>query len=293
MNKLSIIIPSYNELYLDKTIQDILKKAEGDIEIFVNLDGNIPKKLVRDKRVHYTHHQKPIGMRGGINEGLERAKSKFIMKCDAHCAFAKGFDEALKRDCQKNWLMIPRRHSLNTEMWTRPLKGRIRDYHYFCYPSKTNNFSMTCPDWSSMTRRRMNNPKYDIDDTMAFQGSCWFAHKDYFLDRVGLLDDNPSTYGGFAGDQLEIGLKYWLKDGEVKVNKKTWYAHLHKNRHFYAKSKQNRKFKAGSAAWKSRQWSTKHWIYNREPGLKHSFQWLLEKFWPVQGWPKDRKLWKI
>jgi hypothetical protein len=293
MSKLSIIIPSFNEPYLGKTVRDLLNKAKGNIEIFVNVDGDMPKKLVKDKRVTYTHHQEPIGMRGGTNLALKKTKSKFIMKTDAHCVFAKGFDEVLKRDCKENWLMIPRRYSLNQVEWDRSLKSPVKDYHYYTYPNKKTGFGMPCPVWPQMTRKKMNDPKYDIDDTMAFQGSCWFAHRDYFMKRVGFLDDGPDKYTPYSGEQLETGLKYWLTDGEVKVNKKTWYAHLLKTGNYYKAWKLSRKVKTSRLTWKGHRWAAKHWLNNEEPGMKHKFQWLVEKFWPVPNWPENRKLWKF
>lgn len=293
MSKLSIIIPSYNEPYLGKTVRDLLNKVKGNIEIFVNLDGDMPEKLVKDKCVKYFHNQVPIGMRGGINLGLKHAKGKYIMKVDAHCLFASGFDEVIKRDCKENWLMIPRRYSLNANGWKRSLDQPVKDYHYFAYPNKATGFGMPCYAWPEVTKKKMNDPNYDIDDTMAFQGSCWFAHRDYFMDKVGFLDDRPETYSTFAGDQLEIGLKYWLTDGQIKVNKKTWYAHLFKNSNYYRKMNQDRHVKTSRATWTSHRWAAKHWINNEEPKMPHTFQWLVEKFWPVPTWPENRNLWHI
>jgi glycosyltransferase involved in cell wall biosynthesis len=293
MNKLSILIPSYNEPYLNKTVRDILNKAKGEIEIFVNIDGDRPKRLVKDKRVSYFHHQKPIGMRAGANLGLKHATGKYVMKVDSHCMFARGFDEAMKRDCEENWLMIPRRYSLNTANWSRLLDRPIRDYHYYAYPTRKSWLGMPCPEWLSMTRRRMNDPKYEIDDTMSFQGSCWFAHRKYFMKRVGYLDDSETTYTPYSGEQLEVGLKYWLNGGEVKINKRTWYAHLFKTGNYYKKNKLDREFKASALTWRGHRWAAKHWMNNEEPGMKHKFAWLVEKFWPVPDWPEDRSLWKL
>lgn len=293
MSKLSIIIPSFNEPYLNKTVRDLLNKAKGNIEIFVNLDGDMPKRLVKDKRVNYIHNQDPIGMRAGINLGLKKAKSKFIMKTDAHCAFAKGFDEVMKRDCKENWLMIPRRYSLDTDGWKRELRMPVRDYHYLCYPQpwRQHKYCMVPAEWWKRMRERYDKPEYDIDDTMTFQGSCWFAHRAYFMKRVGYLDE--ANYKSFGGEQLEIGLKYWLGGGKVKVNKNTWYAHLFKNNWFYKNYKPLFYHKRKLTSEANYEWIAKHWINDKEPKMAYKFSWLLEKFWPVPGWPKDRKLWKL
>jgi hypothetical protein len=140
-----------------------------------------------------------------------------------------------------------------------------------------------------MALQRDNKVKYEIDDTMTLQGSCWFAEKDYFMKHVGYLDDSPETYSTFAGDQLELGLKYWLGGGKVKVNKKTWYAHLFKNKKWYAdkpvEKREKRKIKNVSGY----EWSTKHWMNDEEPNMIYPFSWLVDKFWPIPGWPSDWK----
>lgn len=294
MSKLSILIPSYNEPYLRKTLRDILNKTKGTIEIFVNIDGDMPKKLIKDKRIRYFHHQVPIGMRGGINLGLKKAKGKYIMKTDAHCLFASGFDEVLKRDCRQNWLMIPRRYSLDEEKWGRNLNMPIKDYHYLSFPLKTSYGTGTFPvEWKEKTYERINKPEFMIDDIMTMQGSCWFAHRKYFMKQVGYLNDSPDSYSTFSDEPLEVGLKYWLGGGEMKVNKNTWYAHLNKRPHHYNNGLFSREYKISRITVKAHTWAAKHWINNQEPKMKHSFQWLIEKFWPVPGWPEDKKLWKF
>ena len=117
---------------------------------------------------------------------------------------------------------------------------------------------------------------------MAFQGSCWFANRQYFIDNLGYL--NAKTYGNFIAEHLEIGLKYWLGGGEVKVNKKTWYGHLHKNRQSYKDGVFTREHKTGSQYKKYWVWTTDHWFNDREPNMIHKLSWLVDKFRPVPQW---------
>ena len=86
-----------------------------------------------------------------------------------------------------------------------------------------------------------------------------------------------------------MGLKYWLGGGEVKVNKKTWYAHLWKMPRHYATGGYEKKL-----PWRENWcWAAKHWINNEEPGMVHHFSWLVEKFWPVPSWPENRNEWRL
>ena len=61
---ISIIIPTRNEKYLNRTIKDIQTKASSDIEIIAVLDGYDTQRL---DGVKYIHHPKALGMRYAIN----------------------------------------------------------------------------------------------------------------------------------------------------------------------------------------------------------------------------------
>ncbi len=283
---LSVIIPNRNSPFTAKTIQDILEKSVTNVEVIVNVDENWPDPLLEDKRVVYVHPGTPRGMRAGINAGLSLAKGKYIMKTDDHCMFAPGFDRALSESCADNWLVIPRRYSLDAKNWTINKTRPVRDYHYLCFPrqGKEHDWGMHGVEWPERGRERYD-PKYDIDDTMSFQGSCWFANRSYFAKHVGFLDDRIETYSTFAQEPQEIGLKYWLGGGKIKVNKRCWYAHLHKGRAY------GRMYKEDYHTVASHNWSANHWMNNEEPNMIHPISWLVEKFWPVPTWPEDRKLW--
>lgn len=293
MRKLSIIIPSYKDPFLQKTIDSILKNAKGNIEIIPVLDGYSPEKPIKkDKKVKPIIFKINRGMRAAINAGISKAKGSLIMKCDSHCIFGPGFDKIMIENFKNNWLMVPRRFSLDEINWKRDEKRTVRDYHYLTYAIKTKDFGvcMSSQDWIDRTYQR-RDPKYEIDDTMIFQGSCWLANKKYFKKTVGKLDGRKNTYGQFGGEQVEIGLKYWLKGGEIKVIKKTWYAHLLKRPRHYQKGLFTRQYKINENSRANRAWSAKHWMNNKEPGIIHPISWLVEKFWPVPTWPEDRSKW--
>lgn len=269
MANLSIVIPYYKEPYLEKTIQSLKDNATGSIEILA-MEGS-------------------KGMRAALNAGFAQATGDYLMKMDAHCAVSKGFDQILIADCAENWLMIPRRYSLKETTWDRDRSWPVRDYHYLSFPEaaqKSYGYAFQVANWP-----KKNN--LEIDDTMAFQGSCWLANRKYFMDHVGFLDDRPETYGSFTQDQQEVGLKYWLGDGEVKVSKKTWYAHLQKRGYHYGSGVFSHRYKKNSQVIKSNEWATTHWMNNEEPGMDHKFEWLVNKFWPIPTWPEDwREKWQ-
>ena len=134
MPKVSVIIPARNEVFLGKTIEDLLTKSVGEIEIIAVLDGYWPQpKIPDDDRLILIHRGSPLGMRAAINAAAAIAHGKYLMKCDAHCMFAPGFDEVLKADCEENWIVIPRRLRLDAENWCIEESSKHKvpiDYEY-------------------------------------------------------------------------------------------------------------------------------------------------------------------
>jgi len=283
---LSIIIPSKNEIFLQKTVEDILIKARGDIEVIPILDGYWPTPPLKDdKRIKIIHLGQARGMRNAINSGVAISKGEFIMKCDAHCMFDEGFDIKLQADIEDNWVVIPRRKRLDAEKWCIQDVGKPDvDYEFLSFPYwKPDEVGIHGTIWTDRIRQRLNKPEYDIDDNPGFQGSCWFMHKKHFNECLEGMQEEG--YGTFIGEPQEIGMKTWLSGGRLVVNKKTWYAHLHKGKKFgrgYFIDK--RELKKGNA------YSVEYWMNDRWPKAKHTMEWFVnEKFPDMPTWPKDWK----
>ena len=280
---LSIVLPAYAEPFLNNTIRSILDNTSDTTEIVPVIDGYEPESLIEDERVRPVIFKHNRGMRKAINVGVLASRGKYVMKMDSHCAVCGGFDKIVE-DMQKNWLMVPRRKSLNEETWGVDKRRIVRDYHYFNFPQKLYYGYYMGP---ASYRGPKDHKKILIDDTMTFQGSCWLADREYFLENILPLDDREEAYGNFYHEHGEIGLKYWLKGGAVKINKKYWYAHLSKRKHHYKAGLFARRYKKNKHSPHAHAYLIKHWLDNEEQGLKHEFSWLVEKFWPLSGWPED------
>ncbi len=268
----SIIIPCYREPYLNKTIDSLL--SAQDIEIIPVIDCyQLEEPIREDPRVKPIILTKNKGMRGAINKGLKAATGEYLMKMDAHCTIAPGYEKSLIGE--DNWLMIPRRYSLNETTWDRVEKLPIKDYHYLSFPKQT------AYGYSFFVVADKKRNEVGVDNTMAFQGSCWVANRRYFMEHVGFLDDK--NYGCFSQEQQEIGLKYWLGGGAVKTTNKTWYAHLFKKEHHYKSARFSHRHKKDEEAIRGNEYATKHWMNDEESGMIYSFKWLIEKFNPP-GW---------
>lgn len=280
MPKVSVIIPARNEQFLQETIDDIFTKATGDIEVIAILDGYWPDPpLVDRKNLHIIHWGVGRGMRSSINAAAQVATGDYLLKSDAHCMFGGGFDEILAADCDDNWVVIPRRVSLDAENWTILDTGKSPvDAHYLRYPyHQLDHIAMHGTVWNDRARERLH---IEIDDEMSSQGSCWFMAKRHFWDCLGGL--HSFGYGDFVQEFQEIGNKTWLSGGEVKVNKRTWYAHLHKGKKYgrgYFISKKE--------VMRGNYFSVLFWMRNEWERRKYDFEWLIDKFWPVPTWPEN------
>lgn len=285
MAKVSILIPSRNEQFLAPTVEDLLSKATGDVEIIAVLDGYWPEPQLPDyKRLILIHNSVARGMRPAINAAASIASGDYFMKSDAHCMFGEGYDEILQAECDQDWVVVPRRYSLDAENWCRKKKGPI-DYHYLQCPLESNDGALHGRPWMKRRYARDNKPEFEIDDEMSSQGSCWFMSRRHFWDFLGGL--RLEGYGDFIQEFQEIGMKTWLGGGQVKVNKRTWYAHLHKGRTY------GRGYKVSRSSWhKGCFYSADTWLNNKWSGRIHDMGWLIEKFWPVPTWPENwRDLW--
>jgi len=284
MARVSIIIPSRNEQFLPNTIDDLLTKATGDVEVIGVLDGYWPDPpLPNHDRLTLIHRSKSRGMRDAINSAAAIATGQYLLKADAHCMFGQGYDEILQADCDENWVAVPTRKRLDAENWCIQNVGKPDiDYLYLSYPDDPNDFGG--PGLNGKLWKQKNQDESLrgdlVTDLMSAQGSCWFMHRDYFY-KLELLDD--ANYGTFANEFQEIGLKCWLSGGHVVRNKKTWYAHLHKGKRY------GRGYSLHNSTLNQGATYTKKWM---TPGLAWDKQtlplsWLIERFWPVPSWTQD------
>jgi glycosyltransferase involved in cell wall biosynthesis len=288
MAKVSIILPSRNERFLPQTIADLCAKCHGDVEIIAICEGYWPgdpatwpnPRLLDDPRVHILHHGEALGMRPAINRALRIARGDYFLKLDGHCMVADGFDEAMAADYEEGWVVVPRRFALDAEKWAIEPQGKYpADAHYLSFPWQNPNdpeCGLHGVIWKDRAAARKD---VLIDDEMSSQGSCWFMSRATWS-RIGPLD--VAHYGTFIQEFQEVGMKAWLGGGAVKVNKKTWYAHLHKGKKY-----------GRGYVWSSREhkgghdFTIDHWVQDRWTERVRDFAWLIEKFWPVPTWPEN------
>lgn len=286
MYDLSVIIPSRSDQWLQKTVDDLFTKAETRIEVIVVYDGRWANPILRDHpqlvQVHHGEIFDNPGMRAAINAGMDLARGTYVMKIDEQCMVDQGFDRKLIADCGDEWVVIPRRERLDAEKWELIRDGRPPvDYMQVDYPYQ-RPYDRTCglhgAEW-----KRPGRADILIDDTPTMQGSCYFMKKTYWdkLFPDGLDDVN---YGTFTQEAQEISMKAWFSGGQVKVNKKTWYAHWHKGRNGKGYGFNNAQYKRHlSGTEKGRVYAIHYWMNTHDYPL--DFEWYInEKFAGSPGW---------
>lgn len=206
---LSILIPARNEMFLTKTIQNVLENIRGDSEIIVVCDGNWPDPPIPDDpRVHAIYHSIPIGQRAAVNEAAKLSRAKFVMKLDAHCSVGPGFDEILTAECEYDWTIVPRMYNLHAFDWEcQNCKARI---YQGPKPSKcekcegtefemvilwkekhnpTSDFmrfdrNLHFQYWTAYKKRP--EAQGDLAETMSILGACYLMHRERFWELGGI-----------------------------------------------------------------------------------------------------------
>ena len=309
MADLSVLIPARNEMFLARTVKDVLDNSRGDTEVIVVFDGQWAVagfELPQDPRVQVIYNANPRGQRGATNQAAWLSQSKFIMKLDAHCSVDEGFDVKLMADCERDWTVIPRMYNLHAFDWVfHSYEGDGKGCQGRIYQGPTPEKCPLCkrigmrremiwkPRLHKMTEawrfdrdlhfqywggyKSRPEAQGDIVDVMCNLGACWFMHRKRYWE-LGGLDERHGSWGQMG---VEISCKSWLSGGRQVVNKKTWYAHMFRTQGGdFGFPYQN----PAKDVEKARKYSRQLWVENKWPGAKLPFEWLIKKFAPVPGW---------
>jgi glycosyltransferase involved in cell wall biosynthesis len=308
MSKLSVVIPSRNEMFLSRTIEDIVEHCEEDTEVIVVLDGAWAEPpIVTHPRVKIIFFPESIGQRATTNAAVKLSTSKYIMKVDAHCAFDQGFDKKMIEAFEKsgdNVTMIPVMRNLHAFNWVCE-DGHIRyqgpsgpcqtcqkeTKRDVVWIPKTNPQSTSyCFDttlhfqyFNEFKKKPEGTPTEEnnfLTETMSIQGSCFMMTREKYIE-LGIDD---VTFGSWGQQGVEVACKTWLSGGRVLVNHKTWYAHMFRTQggDFSFPYPQDNK-----QVDHARKYSRDLFMEGKWDKAKYPLTWLIEKFSPDQYWKKE------
>lgn len=302
MTDLSILIPARNEPYLNETINSILENSQADTEIIAVLDGYWPNPGIPDNpRVTLLHYTESIGQRAAANVAAKISTAPYVMKLDAHCAVAPGFDKILLEDIQLGWCIVPTMRNLHVFDWVctvcnwRKYQGPTIEVCPQCgapvqkqmvwHPKPSPQSRAFCfdPEPHFQYFKEFNKRpevKGDLTETMSLQGSCFMMARQMYFD-LNVCDE---SFGSWGSQGIEVACKVWLSEGRVMCDNRTWYAHLFRTQggdfgfpyHLDGRQVEAAKARARELFFEGR------WDRATKP-----LSWLVEKFWPVPHWTES------
>jgi len=303
MTLLSVLIPSRNEMFLSRTVQDLLTQMRGDSEVIVILDGaRAEPMLPDDPRVRVIYYEISIGQRAATNVAARLAEGEFVMKLDAHCTVDEGYDVKLTEPYKTGEIgadvtTIPRMFNLHAFDWLcecgeRTYQGPRPERCKKCQSEHIAMDMVWTPRWSRKTdfarfdtdlhfqyhgsHGKRPAAQGDIADVMCQVGACWLMSRERYWD-LGGLDEGHGSWGQMG---VEVSCKSWLSGGRQVVNKRTWFSHLFRTQPGFSFPYPI----SVSAQEHAREYSRQMWMENKWPGAKYPLSWLLEKFAPVPDW---------
>lgn len=289
MRNLSIIIPSRNEEFLQRTIDEALGKSELDTEVLVGLDGWYTY-LKPNKRMSVYCTNEPVGQRAMMNRLVEMSEAKYVMKLDAHCSLSQGYDKNLIKDGGEDVTIMPCLMNLRPYEWVCKNKHRI-------YQNKKPNACVQCKEtefekdiiWQIQPKPVCNTFYLDrnlvfqyhpeqspdvINETMALQGSGFLmSRKKYW--ELGVCDEE---YGSWGQQGAEVALKTWLSGGRVLCTKNAYMGHWFRQSDEFPYERDMKQVDRANERCKE------IFLNDAWPKATRKLAWLVNKFKPLPSW---------
>jgi len=228
---LSVLVPARNEMFLARTIKDLLSNIEGNTEIIVGLDGEWANPPIDDDpRVTLVFYPKSIGQRALTNRLCELSEAKYIIKVDAHCAFDKGFDVKMMIEMKDNWTMVPVMRNLHAFNWVcenghtryqgpsgsckKCGKETKKDIVWISKQSPQSKSYCFDPDphfqyfgdWMKRPKIKEILKKGHLTETMSLQGSFFMCTRNKYWE----LKLSDERFGSWGSQGIEVAVKTWL-----------------------------------------------------------------------------------
>lgn len=189
-HKISLLIPAYNEQeYLNKTIDNMLSSAEGEVEPVVILNGYDQEV---DKRAKVLRYRDNLGERVAMNTAAHIATGDYLMRIDAHGDADKGWDVKMLEVFEKypKAVAVAVLTAVDKE-WNR-IKG-----HWYGFCDLLDSFE---EKWN----HDKNNAKSHepIEPNMAITGHGFMLSKDFYWEIGGADESFPKM--GAIGPEFAV-----------------------------------------------------------------------------------------
>ena len=324
---LSVLIPARNEMFLQRTIEDVLAHARAETEVIAVLDGEWPGQAIPDHpRLRLTHSATVIGQRAATNLAARMSTATYVMKLDAHCSVEDGFDVTLiaadRELGRPDITQIPAMYNLHAFNWKCRACGRELyqcPTPRRCEPTENDRDLASAPPCGSdkgfdrvmywdllaggVRGSHRRSEFWRFDQTLHFQ--YWHDYRKRPEAKGELVDVMSSVGACFFMRRerfhelggLDEAHGSWGQFG-TEIACKSWLSggrHIVNKRTWFAHlfRTQGGDFtfpypNPGSQIERARAHSRRLWIDGTWSGAKYPLSWLLQKFAPVPDWPAQQ-----
>lgn len=226
---ISVIIPCYfkEEPYLNQTIDNVFKAAEGEVEVIVALNGYNQQV---DSRAKVVLLEENMGERVAMNEAAKIAKGEFLLRIDGHCDFyTPGWDLKMADVTDEKTITV----AILTAVYHSKAELNNKKMHAQARKEAWPDWKRLPGHWYGMCRLEENmeakweklntERKYPIIvPNMAFTGCGWLIPTEFYWGLGGAWEAMPKM--GAIGE--EFAIKAWLNGGKVQSRTDVVIGHI-------------------------------------------------------------------
>jgi hypothetical protein len=128
--------------------------------------------------------------------------------------------------------------------------------------------------WKKRATREGN-----LTESLSLQGSCFLMTREKYFE-LNICDE---SWGSWGQQGSEVSLKTWLSGGRVVINHNTYYGHLFRTQPGFGFPYSL----SNSQVEHARKCCQDVFLNNKWEKQIHPLSWLLERFWPVDGWTDE------
>jgi len=240
----SVIMPSYNhEKYLSEAIESVLNQAFPDFELIIIDDGSKDKSKEiikayekKDNRIHAIFHENNKGIARTMNEGLEKAKGKFIALFSSDDVWVKDKLEKQLKILEKNEDLVVWSEAVVIDAHGNPTGETFTQMHGASKKKKSGNLfeellkgNYICGQSVILKRKNIDNIRYDerlkyLNDykfmvDLARKYEFYFIEEPLVLYRIHGKNSILSDRLEWRRDRIMVS-KYFLEQYGDKISRK-------------------------------------------------------------------------
>lgn len=205
--RLSVIIPCHHDAEECALTVKSIRETAPDAELIIVDDCSPNRLFIEDKDVRLFHNSYRCGAGASRHFGVLAAKGEFVLLCDAHMRFEKGWYEDALRQMAGKWKTVYCGVCLGFTRETPPFG--TPDGKYFGADFDFEKFDGV---WAK--------ERPDDAQLPCLMGACYFMPRDWYLKIGGL-----QFLRGWGSEEMALSLKTWMAGGEIRLmkNVRIWH----------------------------------------------------------------------